>query len=649
VASDPNKQAPVKPAEKPEWWDEEKGEWGENQANAYATLEEVLGRPITANEQSGIQAWGHYYDDHGYQGTAAMVAMSDEARMRGVKPGDFYNTAIDPATLSEEEKPWYEEWKKNNKGPFYNTVREQLSWKQRLFSLDVYRGMNDGSITVDNGVTTVTQDAIDRYGQGLFFYNGDNGGQIIRAPAGTSDKFRIQERQQFEMEKPDSWKQEDWDKWKAEQTAGGYELFNTQPDQQYGVAGQLDDLMTDLDFGSDLRNGIKFNLSSLGNPSLAAESFEDLGAGDFSYFITDPLGVTSGSTFGTKGPGLNFSGTHKATGASANDIRNTQMAGQAVITAVATYYGGPAGTAIALGLPTMVSASQAASGQQSWEDFWTRLGITYAASRLGASSPLAGWGNVAYNAGIQAASAGAQSYLLSRDPKTGERTYSASDAFQAAGAAGVTSLLSGTANAFIGASSAGNGFLTGAAVGVGSNIAGQAITGEEIDWTTAATAGLQGGLTEAAAAEKRGQAIAAYAKDPQGNAKPPEGFGERVGSFFGTPGIGRLKIQDDIAAIKKGTPAAIRGLKTAGRATWDAVTSPGETFGHIADASVAALNGLKAAPGVFANAAQAAVSHAAERFSAAVDQSASGNTGSGFFAGVSRGFHNARPRLAAAR
>lgn len=491
MSDDANKP---KPSERPSWWDEDKqGEWTNDHAMAYSGFREVLGRDIapTGAEVQGINNWANYYRDHGYGGLTAQLSLSDEARRRGVDPTAYGNTIVDPETLSEKDREWYNAWSEANDGPLYSGILEQLSWRQGLYSVDVYRGMNDGTITVDaNNVITVTPEAIDRYGEdNLLFWHGGHG-QLVRVPEGSN--LWIQEQQAYAGERPEGFTEDQWNEWLAQQNSDGYTLYNTSPPQKKGIGDYVSDGLKDLGLGSDLVDFVM----------VIPFVYDTLGI-DEAYFATDPLGVTSGILWGSEGMRRNLEGAESVMG---DDAATIQGVGQAVASTALSFVPG-VGWVLAAGLSALNQANRAAAGMQSWGDAFINAGISTVASRIGAGLTAGvepGIATAFTNAAVQGTSTTLQTGLTGRDPVTGERL-GWDDALERGGVAALSSFATAGFQNAMGTQDSWAGALQGAAVGGGTSYLSGLALGLEDDalMQNVYSGAASGALSGYAAAGKR--------------------------------------------------------------------------------------------------------------------------------------------------
>ncbi len=450
---------------RPRWWNEESyGKWKPEYTNALAAYRNLLGRD--PENFAALKNWA--YKD--YSQVVKLMSLEPEARGNGINPLDFGNEIIDPETLSEKDREWYDAWAEANPNDtFYSGMLDQLHWRQDLYSVDVYRGMNDGTITVDaNNIITVTPEAVETYGgENLVFHHG-RAGQLIRVPEDSG--VVIEHRRVYEGDKPEGFTDEQWDKWMSEQNSDGYTLYNTSPPQKKGIGDYVSGWLEDIGMGRVARDLV---MVSMGMPEPFMEN--ELGI-DEAYFITDPLGVTSGITWGSEGMRRNREGAESVLG---DDAATVQGVGQAVVGTALSFVPG-VGWALAAGLSALNQANRAAAGTQSWGDAFITAGISTVASRIGAGLTAGvepGIATAFTNAAVQGTSTTLQTGLTGRDPVTGERLgwddalerggISALSSFATAGFQNAMGTQGNWAGAFQGAAvGGGTSYLSGLALGL---------------------------------------------------------------------------------------------------------------------------------------------------------------------------------------
>ena len=477
---------------RPRWWNEESyGKWKPEYTNALAAYRNLLGRD--PENFAALKNWA--YKD--YSQVVKLMSLEPEARGNGINPLDFGNEIIDPEELAGDDLEWYEAWREANpNAEFYSGHLDQLQVQSKLYSVEVYRGMNDGTITVDgSGVITVTPEAVETYGgENLVFHHGW-AGQLIRVPEDSG--VVIARRRVYEGDKPEGFTDEQWDKWMSEQNSDGYTLYNTSPSPKKGIGDYVSGWLEDIGLGRVARDLL---MVSMGMPEPLMEN--ELGI-DKAYFITDPLGVTSGITWGSEGMRRNREGAESVLG---DDAATVQGVGQAVVgTALSLCV--PGGWALAAGLSALNQANQATAGMQSWGDAFIKAGISTAASRIGAGLTAGmepGIATAFTNAAVQGTSTTLQTGLTGKDPVTGERL-GWDDALERGGISALSSFATAGFQNAMGTQDSWAGALQGAAVGGGTSYLSGLALGLEDDalMQNVYSGAASGALTGYAAAGKR--------------------------------------------------------------------------------------------------------------------------------------------------
>ena len=526
---------------RPHWWNEESyGKWKPEYTNALAAYRNLLGRD--PENFAALKNWA--YKD--YSQVVKLMSLEPEARGKGINPLDFGNEIIDPEELAGDDLEWYEAWREANpNAEFYSGHLDQLQVQSRLYSVEVYRGMNDGTITVDgSGVITVTPEAIETYGgENLVFHHGW-AGQLIRVPEDSG--VVIARRQVFEGDKPEGFTDEQWDEWMSAQNSDGYTLYNTSPPRKKGIGDYVSGALKDIGLGRDF---VDLVMVSMGMP----EPFMEHALGiDEAYFITDPLGVTSGITWGSEGMRRNLEGAQSVLGHNAETI---QGVGQAVAgTALSLFV--PGGWALAAGLSALGQANQAAAGMKSWGDAFINAGISTVASRIGAGLTAGvepGIATAFTNAAVQGTSTTLQTGLTGRDPVTGERL-GWDDALERGGISALSSFATAGFTNAMGTQDSWAGALQGAAVGGGTSYLSGLALGLEDD------ALMQNVYSGAATGALSGYAAASQRRDYYNKPAYDSIYGEV--DIFGRP-IAREQLSGYDSALERGMyfgPAQPRDL-----------------------------------------------------------------------------------------
>lgn len=117
------------------------------------------------------------------------LASSDEARKKKVDPTKFGTEFVDPGSLSDREREWYDVWKKN-KGSQKITKWELSNWMRNSRSkewMDLELGGKMGTIGLTDGrvAKVLDKDALGQLGfSGDYFYStkGDSTGDVVLIP-----------------------------------------------------------------------------------------------------------------------------------------------------------------------------------------------------------------------------------------------------------------------------------------------------------------------------------------------------------------------------------------------------------------------------------------------------------------------------------
>lgn len=459
---------------RPRWWNEESyGKWKPEYTNALAAYRNLLGRD--PENFAALKNWA--YKD--YSQVVKLMSLEPEARGKGINPLDFGNEIIDPEELTGDDLEWYEAWREANpNAEFYSGHLDQLQVQSRLYSVEVYRGMNDGTITVDgSGVITVTPEAVETYGgENLVFRHGWSG-QLIRAPKDSG--VVISRRRVFKGKKPEGFTDEQWDEWMSEQNSDGYTLYCTSPSQKKGIGHYVSGALKDIGLG---RDAVDFVMATIpvvatiaGGPlagaltAPAAAPFVDNALGiNEAYFATDPLGVTSGIHWGAEGMRRNLEGAESVMG---DDAAMIQGVGRAAAGTALSLFVPGIGWALSAGFNALDQANRAAAGMQSWGDAFINAGISTVASRIGAGLTAGmepGIATAFTNAAVQGTSTTLQAGLTGRDPVTGERL-GWDEAVERGGISALSSFATAGFTNAMGTQDSWAGALQGAAVGGGTS------------------------------------------------------------------------------------------------------------------------------------------------------------------------------------
>ena len=322
--------------------------------------EDVLGRTIDVDSAEYMEL-SNLGD---YSTITQHLSLSDEARGLGVNPLDWGNTVVDPETLSGEHLEQYEAWSQYNSGPYYSGNQEFMGWVGDRGSLDVYHAEQQGLIRTQHAqtedgdwvpITTVSQQAVDRFGADNLTFSGSRAGEIIVSPA---DSIRIGNSDSFDA---------DW-------VGEGMVAHGTKGNPKKGLGNYISDW-------TGISENITVPATQVALSSVSPVSFgtavvgQGLRAGGVNEgaFIADPLGMTSGLAGGSELAVENLQGGASLFNTSdLNNVARAQGYGQAGVQIAASivnpFLGAAAGSVSA--------ANRAAAGWDSWEN----AGITAATS-----------------------------------------------------------------------------------------------------------------------------------------------------------------------------------------------------------------------------------------------------------------------------
>lgn len=426
----------------PPSWHEEGDRWTDDEAGVTSAFREVLGRdPANKNE---LLRWLEIGANKGSDSVAQMLALTDEARARGVDPTVYGNEAVDPSTFTGWKKEYYDEWAKQNPGAtFYSGHLNNLQWQKDFGSIDVYRALGDGSIERGrNGEYVVTQAAIDRYGADKLYFTGYHYGDMILTPKDSG--IKIDRARNFKEPKKDS---ENYDAvvgWKNEWESQGYEIrqgLGPKPHE-----GFIDRIQREVVEHTGMSEDAAATLMFVGSGGTTGGDFlHDVLKVDEGYFMTDPGGFTSGWFYGDEGIRHNLEGAARFLGMDKNDpddmnqIARYQGYGSAAFTTALSLTGLGAGVSAALNAAQQMGRAQV--GQQDWGTAVGNSFVSLVASRLGGA--YGGAYSGAYNAAVQASSAALQTAITNEDSHTVDKQ----DIGTAAAVGALGSIAGGVSNA----------------------------------------------------------------------------------------------------------------------------------------------------------------------------------------------------------
>ena len=298
---------------------------------------ELMGRDMDDAAKSSV--W-----EMGVKKATRHWATSREALSRGVDPTQYGARAVDEGSISEKDRPYYDEWRKRNPGqPLYDTTLEYLGWARGQGDVNAFTAELDGLI-VDHyiegqRVRQITPEAVQRMG-GEITIRGSNAGAVWIAPEGV--------------------KWHGGNTWQTTETGEGHEVRMALGNPSDGVFG----------LGSDALKWLPKEVSA-------------------------PLNLLTANTIprilgGTDALRSERQEQRRMFGDSA--VEFLEPLSEMVITTAATVAGGPKGT---LAASTAFQGSRAMSGEQGLGDAGLRIAA--------ATAPIAGAQYGAVGAGIGAA------------------------------------------------------------------------------------------------------------------------------------------------------------------------------------------------------------------------------------------------------
>lgn len=481
---------------RPSWYDEKKhGKWKSRYSDVYSAYMEVLGREPESMQM--LSGWGGL----SYDRLLRLISTSDEARSRGVDPADYGNEVVDPETLSGSRREWYDAWQEYHPGEtFYSGLWDHLDGIKDVGNINFYRALEEGSVIKDpNNLYVITPRALEQY-------NSENDNRIVIYGTNAGVPVIAPKDADIEWHNVDSFSNDDFSEYVSGAYGGQFgdtefAMRSTTGNPTSGLMDAARDFAGDLGIGRDLFDVGAATVS----PMFAAPALSRVGLGDQAYFITDPLGITSGIMYGSEGMQRNATGGADLFDADVEDVQKAQGVGQAVVQFALNFVPG-VGTALSIGFGALRNANQAAAGTQSWGDAFVQTGIAAATSYFAPGGD--GIGAAFQTAALQGAS-GTLSAMMTRDPDTGERM-SFGDALERGAISAVSSLATSGFNAAINNTSFApttrtGGFLQGSAVGAGTSyLTGLALgtDPDDLGWNVAQGA-ITGGISGAVAAEKR--------------------------------------------------------------------------------------------------------------------------------------------------
>lgn len=182
------------PQYKPDWYTGD--DWSQHDDWTAKLYKETFGRDIDAGAMAEYRAQKRDSSHHeAWRTLRKHWASSDGSQ---IDPASVGVDTVDPSSLSDKEKPFYDIWKGENPNtPFLDTHREQLRWQAEAADDDprLYEAEVAGEVVKDYGYNEedgnffrrswITPAAIARMG-GSFVGSGNRLGDVFMLPTGTS-------------------------------------------------------------------------------------------------------------------------------------------------------------------------------------------------------------------------------------------------------------------------------------------------------------------------------------------------------------------------------------------------------------------------------------------------------------------------------
>lgn len=474
---------------RPSWYNEEAhGKWRSRYSDVYSAYMEVLGREPESMQM--LSGWGGL----SYDRLLGLLSLSDEARSRGVDPADYGNEVVDPETLSGSRREWYDAWQEYHPGEtFYSGLWDHLDGIKDVGNINFYRALEEGSVIKDpNNLYVITPRALEQY-------NSENDNRIVIYGTNAGVPVIAPKDADIEWHNADSFSDDAYSEYVSGAYGGQFgdtefAMRSTTGNPTSGLMDAARDFAGDLGIGRDLFDAV-VAAAVVMNPAFlpvtatfAAPALSRVaGLDDQAFFITDPLGVTSGLAHGSEGMQRNLAGGMDLFNTSdAGRFQTVQGIGQGVVATVAGLAtGGLAGVAVGGAIAAGRNANLAAAGMQSWGDAFTNTLISTASSAL-----------MVDGGGVGAAFANAANSSVAGMLQTGLATGDWDAALEQGAVSGLSSLASAGFNAALSPGSAGTGALYGAGSGMATAYGAGALLGMEGDelQNSVINSGIQGAI-----------------------------------------------------------------------------------------------------------------------------------------------------------
>ena len=328
---------------------------------------EILGRNATAAEIN------HYTSQNLSEGFVAQeLALSSKARERGIDPTNYGAKEVDPNSLSEEQKKYYNVWKKIHPNrAFYSTDLQALKWRQSAGSAEAYEQSRLGNIREIRGEDgskqiVINQKAIQALGPDLSSHvKGNEKGWSVLSAGSYRNKDGTTTAVTFgkNFGKASELKNEEGKPYQGLEGYVGTVTTGNQKDNS--IVGEL----TELTGSEDLAKALTVAVMPFTAPTVYGS--------DQLQFLADPFGAYSGIVSKEAGESITKGGA-KLTGLEEKDIAVAQQVGQVAVSIVNP----AAGAAIAMAK----AASNYGMGYTSFGDAIVDIGVASVAFIPGAGA-----------------------------------------------------------------------------------------------------------------------------------------------------------------------------------------------------------------------------------------------------------------------
>lgn len=298
-----------------------------------AAFQEVFGREV---DEGGLVN----YLDSGLSGDElrANLASSQEGRRRGADPTQYGAEAVDVESLSGGDREAYDKWQQYNPGQtYYSTDRQYMDWVTDSMSLTTWEASQRGLIREDLARNTD--------GSLMLNAEGDPFHYVYVSPEANAFAADRGEKLYFNGVKQGRTYYGDFSNAKTDN------IQFKEPDEQglrvgvglgspkSGVFGEVTGFLEDLGMSEDLAATLVSVGSFAVNPFLGVASLGQFGSEVLgikeSYFLTDPLNVTSAALYGREGYERNIAGGAGLLGVDEQDFALAQgVASQVATTAL---------------------------------------------------------------------------------------------------------------------------------------------------------------------------------------------------------------------------------------------------------------------------------------------------------------------------